>query len=64
MLEAHMSKTMFHFRMVANNASFNFIDDAKSETIIFAHWWFVLFAKKWKLSCKNSKSYFQFRKLY
>ena len=27
-----MSNTMFHFRMVANNTSFNFIDDAKSET--------------------------------
>ena len=30
MLEAHMSNTMFHFRMVAT--SFNFIDDSKSET--------------------------------
>ena len=31
MLEVHMSNTMFYFRMVANNTSLNFTDDAKGE---------------------------------
>ena len=31
MLDVHLSNTMFHFWMVADNTTFNFIGDAKSD---------------------------------